>query len=93
MGKISLLVLKTEVSGETGIRTFRVCAVEEDNQGNEIGRGPIELRSIDAQALQNAHGGDYQRFLLEAVKPDLVRRYVEKKTADSHGDSLVGKKL
>lgn len=93
MSDSKLLILRTEISEKTGMRSFQCQIIEKDEDGKEVGKGPVEIHGIDHQSLKSTYGGDYRRFLLEGVKPAMLQRYNEIKTANSHGDELAGQGL
>lgn len=88
----SLKIIKQELNGETGMRTFHLCIVDNDGQGNIV-TGPTFLHGIDHAALQNAHDGDYEKWLSEEIKPKLLKHYEGLGHQSEQAEGLSGKHL
>lgn len=87
-----LVPFRMEVNGSTGFTTWH-CRIEEvDEQGN-IMQGPVILHGIDTTSLNRRHKGSHEVFLMEKVKPEMLRHYQDFKQDHSEGKKLEGKRL
>ena len=69
------------------------CRIEEvDEQGNVI-QGPTQLYGTHTDILNSDHGGEHENFLVNDVKPKMLKHYEDWSTDHTKGKALEGKSL
>ena len=90
--KTYLVPVKIEVDGSTGHSTWHCRAEEVDEHGN-IMQGPVTLHGIDVLSLNMRHRGSHEHFLINHVKPKVLRHYEDYKQDHHEAKQLEGKRL
>lgn len=80
-----LVPIKYELNGSTGYVTWH-CRVEEVDTNGNVMHGPVQLYGVDTPHLNRHHDGKHINFLLNHVKPRMMKHF-EDHTHD-HSDAL-----
>lgn len=69
-----LVPFRWELNRDNGHITWW-CRIEEVDENGNVMQGPIQAHGTDTPALNRFHKGDHRNFLLNEVKPKMMKHY------------------
>lgn len=81
-----------EVDGHNGIVTW-YCRIEEVDENGNVMQGPVQQHGIDTPALNRHHKGKHINFLLNQVKPAMLKHYEDHRHDHTDASQLKGQSL